>query len=138
MSEYIDRNMAEQALIKEAALILKKMPYITIADPMDRMIKIVQDIPAADVAPVEWHAIEDCLPDVHLTRKICERVGVLVVVSDGGVRRTRFRSYERADVRGKTVCRWKYPRGRISHEHITHWAYLPEPPKEETNELDKR
>lgn len=46
--EYIDRNMAEQALIKEAALILKKMPYITIADSMDRMIKIVQDIPAAE------------------------------------------------------------------------------------------
>ena len=35
---------------------------------------------------MEWHAIEDCLPDVHLTREICERVGVLVVVSDGVVR----------------------------------------------------
>ena len=23
---------------------------------------------------MEWHAIEDCLPDVHLTREICERV----------------------------------------------------------------
>jgi hypothetical protein len=80
---------------------------------------------------MEWHAIEDCLPDVHLTREICERVGVLVVVSDGGVRRTRFRYYEQTDVRGKTVCRWKYPWGGMSHEHITHWAYLPEPPKEE-------
>lgn len=52
MSKYIDRDMAEQALIKEAALILRKMPYIAIADSVDRMIKIVQDIPAADVAPV--------------------------------------------------------------------------------------
>lgn len=52
MSKYIDRDMAEQALIKEAALILRKMPYITIADSLDRMIKIVQEVPAADVAPV--------------------------------------------------------------------------------------
>ena len=52
MAKYIDRDMAEQALIKEAALILRKMPYITIADSADRMIKIVQEVPAADVAPV--------------------------------------------------------------------------------------
>lgn len=50
--EYIDRDMAEQALIKEAALILRKMPYIAIADSVDRMIKIVQEVPAADVTPV--------------------------------------------------------------------------------------
>ena len=80
---------------------------------------------------MEWHAIEDCLPDVHLTREICESVGVLVVVSDGGVRRTRFRYYEQTDVRCFTVCRWNYPWGGFAHEHITHWAYLPEPPKEE-------
>lgn len=116
--EYIDREKVILAVRHAWAKGLEPTQYI-------------EQIPAADVAPVEWHAIEDCLPDVHLTRKICERVGVLVVVSDGGVRRTRFRYYERADVRGKTVCRWKYPRGRISHEHITYWAYLPEPPKEE-------
>lgn len=123
MSEYIDR---------EKVILVVRHAWAKGLEPT----QYIERIPAADVAPVEWHAIEDCLPDVHLTRKICERVGVLVVVSDGGVRRTRFRSYERADVRGKTVCRWKYPRDRISHEHITHWAYLPEPPKEETDELD--
>ncbi len=61
MSKYIDRDMAEQALIKEAALILRKMPYITIADSLDRMIKIVQEVPAADVAPVvhgRWQSYE--------------------------------------------------------------------------------
>lgn len=52
MSKYIDRDMTEQALIKEAAFILRKMPYITITDFVDRMIKIVQGIPAADVTPV--------------------------------------------------------------------------------------
>ena len=51
MSKYIDRDMTEQALIKEAAFIIRKMPYITITDFVDRMIKIVQGIPAADVAP---------------------------------------------------------------------------------------
>lgn len=119
MSKYVNAAYAAEKIAEKHG--------IPIADLCDTF----GDIPAADVAPVEWHAIEDCLPDVHLTRKICERVGVLVVVSDGGVRRTLFRSYERADVRGKTVCRWEYPWGRISHEHITHWAYLPEPPKEE-------
>lgn len=60
MSKYIDRDMAEQALIKEAALILRKMPYITIADSLDRMIKIVQEVPAADVVPVvHGRKIED-------------------------------------------------------------------------------
>lgn len=66
MSEYIDRDMAEQALNKEAALILRKMPYITIADSVDRMIKIVQEVPTADVAPVvrckdcRWRGSEEC------------------------------------------------------------------------------
>ena len=63
MAKYIDRDMAEQALIKEAALILRKMPYITIADSADRMIKIVQEVPAADVEPVRHGKWEAWMPD---------------------------------------------------------------------------
>lgn len=126
--------MSKEYVLREEVILAVRHAWAKGLEPT----QYIEQIPAADVAPVEWHAIESCLPDVHLTRKICKCVDVLVVVSDGGVRRTRFRSYERADVRGKTVCCWKYPWDRISHEHITHWAYLPEPPKEETNGLDKR
>lgn len=53
MKEYIERNMAEQVLIKEAARILRETPRSTMAEAMHRMIEIVQKLPAADVVEVE-------------------------------------------------------------------------------------
>lgn len=78
-----------------------------------------------------WNKITECLPDVHKTDGAYESVGVLVtIVTIKGDRKTCFREYERACIRGKTVYRWKYPWDYITDENITHWAYLPEPAEE--------
>ena len=57
------------------------------------------------------------------------------IVCIGG-KRVTVRIYEVTKIRGKTVRRWKYPWDAISDENITHWAELPEPPKEAANNGD--
>lgn len=53
-----------------------------------------------------WNKITECLPDVHKTDGAYESVGVLVtIVTIKGDRKTCFREYERACIRGKTVYR---------------------------------
>ena len=78
---------------------------------------------------MDWISVKERLPNVNKAPKQqCEWVTVIACIAG---RCTVSRMYERANIRGKVVCRWLYPEGAISYEDITHWMPLPEPPKEE-------
>lgn len=71
----------------------------------------------------EWISVEDRLPETN-------RYHVWVIACVDG-KRSCVRMFERKMVRGKMVERFKYPWESISDENITHWCYLPQPPKGE-------
>lgn len=61
MSKYIQRDDVEQALVKEAAHLLRHYKrYMGVSDIIKELIGVVQRFPAADVAPIEHgRKIED-------------------------------------------------------------------------------
>lgn len=81
-------------------------------------------IPSADVA--QWISVKDRLPDVNRAGSGYEEI--TVIATDG--ERVRPMIYERACVRDKTKCRWKWIWDRIyKGKPIVAWMPLPEPPK---------
>ena len=74
--------------------------------------------------PNEWVSVEKGLPELP-DASWCSR-SVIVCDKDGDVAPLLW---ARAQVRGKTVERWKYHWGRIyDGPEITHWMPLPVPP----------
>lgn len=68
-----------------------------------------------------WISVDDALPEMPT---VGEKG---FIVYDG--RKVTFLLYERATVRGKTVCRWKYPWVKLyDGPAITHWMPLPGAP----------
>ena len=85
-------------------------------------------IPSADVA--QWISVKDRLPDVNRTGSGHEEI--TVIATDG--ERVRPMIYERACVRDKTKCRWKWIWDRIyKGKPIVAWMPLPDPPKGEND-----
>lgn len=85
-------------------------------------------IPSADVA--QWISVKDRLPDVNRTGSGYEEI--TVIATDG--ERVRPMIYERACIRDKTKCRWKWIWDRIYNgKPIVAWMPLPEPPKGESD-----
>jgi len=84
------------------------------------------------VTVADWISVNDGLPNVNTSKSGYEDIKVLVCIK--GYKKSTCRIYERACVRNKVVYRWKYMNDRICDEEITHWAYFPEPPKEETED----
>lgn len=81
-------------------------------------------IPSADAA--QWISVKDRLPDVNRTGSGYEEI--TVIATDGESVRPMI--YERACVRDKTKCRWKWIWDRIyKGKPIVAWMPLPEPPK---------
>ena len=80
-----------------------------------------------DAVPVpQWISVKDRLPDVNRTGSGYEEI--TVIATDG--ERVRPMIYERACVRDKTKCRWKWIWDRIyKGKPIVAWMPLPEPPK---------
>lgn len=78
---------------------------------------------------VEWHNVNDQLPNVDKTSGDFESTTVIVAILQGNMFRSDIRIYERAKARGKVVYRWKYPWDVISDEKIEWWAYIPSLPK---------
>ena len=78
---------------------------------------------------VEWHNVNDQLPNVDKTSGDFESTTVVVAISRGNTFCSDTRIYERAKARGKVVYRWKYPWDVISDEKIEWWAYIPSLPK---------
>lgn len=74
-------------------------------------------------AKPKWIPATERLPDVNTNRSRYESKGVIVCI-DGG-EKISYRVYERTWIRGKSVCRWKYPWDTISDENITHWMPMP-------------
>ena len=77
--------------------------------------------------PNEWVSVEERLPELP-DASWCSR-SVIVCDNDSNVAPLLW---ARAQVRGKTVERWRYHWGRIyDGPEITHWMPLPEPPEKE-------
>lgn len=93
---------------------------------IESVLEYVENLPAADVAPVVWIPVTDRLPEVG-TRS--NGWGDVTVIATNG-KFVRPLIYERAIVRGKVVWRWKWLWDRIYDGNpVTHWMSLPEPPK---------
>lgn len=88
----------------------------------------LEDFPAVSVP--QWISVKDRLPDVNRTGSGYEEI--TVIATDG--ERVRPMIYERACVRDKTKCRWKWIWDRIyKGKPIVAWMLLPEPPKGEND-----
>lgn len=88
----------------------------------------LEDFPAVSVP--QWISVKDRLPDVNRTGSGYEEI--TVIATDG--ERVRPMIYERACVRDKTKCRWKWIWDRIyKGKPIVAWMPLPEPPKGEND-----
>ena len=75
-----------------------------------------------------WISVEERLPDVNKSASGYEQVTVIATDGKG----VRPMIYERACVKGKTKCRWKWIWDRIYDGNpIIYWMPLPESPKEE-------
>ena len=110
MAEYIEREAVLGMLKQECS----PMVFAYLAD-------LVNDIPAADVRPVEWIPVTERLPE----HSCGESNSVLTVSSLGAMRVLYFDGGN-----------WCYPTGEAlttaGKFPITHWMPLPEPPKEES------
>ena len=81
----------------------------------------------------EWVSVEDRLPELP-NASWCSR-SIIVCDKDGNVAPLLW---EREQVRGKTMERWKYHWGRIYDvPEIAHWMPLPAPPGKDNNVLAK-
>lgn len=77
--------------------------------------------------PNEWVSVEERLPELP-EKDWCSKM-VISCDKNGHVAPM---IWERAQVRGKMIERWKYHWDRIyDGAGITHWIPLPDPPKEE-------
>ena len=74
-----------------------------------------------DVDKYRWHDLRKDPDDLPAENKMC----IVAIKSYDGSSRTDFRWFERTKVRGKIVCRWKYPWETITDEEITHWMERP-------------
>lgn len=84
----------------------------------------------ADVVEVpEWIPVTpETMPNVYTTKSDYEEIRVIVAAK--GCEKSIPMVYQRACIRGKTVCRWKWVWGRIyDGPEITHWRPFPEPPE---------
>ncbi len=97
----------------------------TDVDALEKGVKTEKE--RADALALRWIPVTERLPDVNKTKSGYEETTVIVTVA--GCKKSLPMVYERACVRGKTVCRWKWIWGRIyDWNPITHWMPLPGAP----------
>ena len=95
---------------------------------LDQVLHDIQAMPTL-TPPNEWVSVEKGFPELP-DASWCSR-SVIVCDKDGDVAPLLW---ARAQVRGKTVERWKYHWGRIyDGPEITHWTPLPAPPGKGNN-----
>ena len=93
-----------------------------------QLYEIIANLPTL-TPPNEWVSVEKGFPELP-DASWCSR-SVIVCDKDGDVAPLLW---ARAQVRGKTVERWKYHWGRIyDGPEITHWTPLPAPPGKGNN-----
>lgn len=120
MAEYIERSYIRKMAMFEMAYTMETETDAAV------VLRMIDDAPAADVAPVVWIPVTDRLPEVGTRSN--GWADVTVIATNGKFVRPLI--YERAIVRGKVVWRWKWLWDRIYDGNpVTHWMSLPEPPK---------
>lgn len=120
MAEYIERSYIRKMAMFEMAYTMETETDAAV------VLRMIDDAPAADVAPVVWIPVTDRFPEVGTKNNGWK--DVTVIATDGKFVRPLI--YERAIVRGKVVRRWKWLWDRIyDGKPVTHWMTLPEPPK---------
>ena len=96
-------------------------------DAWEEIIDALENLPTL-TPQNEWVSVEERLPELP-DASWCSR-SIIVCDKDSNVASLLW---ARAQVRGKTVERWKYHWGRIyDGPEITHWMPLPAPPETET------
>lgn len=97
-------------------------------DGLEYVLDLIEKAPTL-TPPNEWVSVEKGFPELP-DASWCSR-SVIVCDKDGDVAPLLW---ARAQVRGKTVERWKYHWGRIyDGPEITHWMPLPAPPGKDNN-----
>ena len=131
MADYIDRNEAIAALteFRDDQTVSK---YVSVENCMvargaiERATKVLESLPAPDVEPVqEWISVEDKLPPYNrdvLVYRPNMAMKILVDTYDGYYGDDDDEWYEGWALYGKDTH---------GNPAITHWAYLPQPPKGE-------
>ena len=128
MAEYIER----EAVLKEAE------SRIMWGASAAAVYELIQDAPAADVAPVQkWISVKDRLPEMG---EHYQSEDVLVCIDyrpdDPDTTQDSYVSIDHVDFncfgQGEFSCERDDPRdGEPSPYFVTHWMPIPEPPKEE-------
>ena len=115
LADYLDDELLNECFSGEE---------ISAEDAVRMALRKVLDAPTLDVAPgihASWISVDDALP-------VMQTDGEKGFIVCNG-KKVIFLLYERATVRGKTVCRWKYAWYKIyDGPKITHWMALPELP----------
>lgn len=130
MAEYLEREVAmtTPVLPKE----YRKYQTDNLDDAYEQgwfdALDNLKNAPAVSIP--QWISVKDRLPDVNRTGSGYEEI--TVIATDG--ERVRPMIYERACVRDKTKCRWKWIWDRIyKGKPIVAWMPLPDPPKGEND-----
>ena len=120
MGEYIDREAAIKAIYESDHFSVRECFGWRARD----IEEVLRAVPATPVP--QWISVKDRLPDVNRTGSGYEEI--TVIATDG--ERVRPMIYERACIRDKTKCRWKWIWDRIYNgKPIVAWMPLPEPPR---------
>jgi hypothetical protein len=141
MAEYIEREALREAFIKHFDAVyddgkLVFSDHICTAEDCEDILKLVAELPTADVVPVEWISVKDRLPETN-GKYLCANysktfnryfIEVLSFAKD----LHKVDEFDFKEEKGKSGfymydSEWGYSRFR----NVTHWMPLPEPPKKE-------
>lgn len=127
----IDAIALYEQLSTEVGSMLKQPPGIIVS----KIMAMILQAPTIEPKECHWTNIEDGLPEIPGKENEYGRAYVAVAIK--GWQRSYPMFYERETVRGKVVCRWKWPWGRLyDANEIAAWTYLPQPPQKQEDATD--
>lgn len=131
MAEYIERDEAIAALNKvrddqRAFKYATASDFLSARDAIERAIKVLESLPGADVEPAqEWVSVKDKLPPYNRDVLVYRPNMAIKILVDN------YEGYYGEDDDEWNEGWAKYGNDINGKPIITHWAYLPQPPKGE-------